>query len=278
MAGTLVDWLPLRETASASAAAELDADGDTDLAVAPLAGTSWCWENDGAAGFTPRSGTTCELEEPYDGVELLGVDLDGARDVLLHHRLAYIPFDSALSAPRLFLSRGADRYERQSTRGLEVRLFGELKLGAVDGDGDLLGDHERVAGLTRHIAVIAPPNVGRPVDVQLWGPAAGAWVLAAALDEASIPVGALGIPRLDPATPVLLSSGVMPPDRGTRVTLDVPADPALVGLEAPSRHPRGTLAGRGRGAAAIHERRQRGGPRLLLIQPGVAVRRGGQFG
>jgi hypothetical protein len=110
-----------------------------------------------------------------------------------------------------------------------------VALGDVDGDGDLdavignVGQNRVYSNLRRQIAWRGFPRIGKPLVIDVYGAPGGAWLLAASLATASIPLPPLGTLRLDPASSILFAAGSLDPQGRGSIGSLVPADPNLIG-------------------------------------------------
>ncbi|HKB17087.1 MAG TPA: hypothetical protein VKF62_13555, partial [Planctomycetota bacterium] len=81
----------------------------------------------------------------------------------------------------------------------------------------------------RQLTRRAIPRVGKPLTLDLYGPAWGAWFLAASPGTGNVPLPPLGTLRLDPTVLIFLLGGLLDGQGRAGPTFPVPAVPALVG-------------------------------------------------
>ncbi|MCI0585856.1 MAG: hypothetical protein L0323_03330 [Planctomycetes bacterium] len=100
----------------------------------------------------------------------------------------------------------------------------------MDGDRDLdafvrnFGQSRLAINLAFPVAWRGTPRVGKPLTVDIRGPALGV-----SLANASLPIPPLGTLRLDPATLLVVAGGSFDPQGRASLPLLVPPNPALVG-------------------------------------------------
>ncbi|HYC78266.1 MAG TPA: VCBS repeat-containing protein [Planctomycetota bacterium] len=101
----------------------------------------------------------------------------------------------------------------------------------LDGDVDLIDPRGRpLWNLTRQLARLGPPAVGRTSGLEVRGAPSEPWSLFASLGTAQLPAGPWGVVRIDPTTAVLAATGACDATGSSVVALAVPDDPALVGF------------------------------------------------
>ena len=104
-----------------------------------------------------------------------------------------------------------------------------FSLGDIDGDLDLdlfFGDGW-YTNVTRQVARRQVARPGRPLELEIFGPAHGRYVLVGALELGTLPLGDLGL-RLDPTSMVFAAQGGLSARGEAIESYLVPEDPALV--------------------------------------------------
>ncbi len=111
-----------------------------------------------------------------------------------------------------------------------------VKLGDVDGDGDpdafaVNSDQESrlQTNLLRQLSWRGIPRIGKPLTLDLRGPASGTWLLAFSAGTASIPVPPFGTLRLAPPTLFVVGGGFLDSQGRSSVSFVVPPNPVLLG-------------------------------------------------
>ncbi|MEM7306580.1 MAG: VCBS repeat-containing protein [Planctomycetota bacterium] len=208
---------------------DADGDGDNDV-LSSGAGSLFLRHNQGLGAFTDLSATLADVPASAEALVPLDANDDGDLDV-------YVAQPSQLFESLLLVNDGAGFFAPESGALADpaARTFEAVAADLdLDGDLDLLwtGRHEArvLNGLARQLARRAVPRLGKPLWLDVFGPAGELWLLAYSPGFASIDLGAFGLLRLDPSSIVPLASGVLDGDGRAAQALPFPADPALVGV------------------------------------------------
>lgn len=207
----------------AADAGDVDGDGDLDLAVAARGGPDRLYRNDGAATFE-----LVEIEPSADSywtraISFSDVDGDGDLDLIGDY---------------LALNDGAGEFSDGSALWPATSESWSLNSADLDGDGDrdlLVGkkDFEQdlvFFNLSRQLAATSLPRVGKPLTLALFGPEHSPWALARARSTTDVLLPGLGALRLEPATLAFVARGTLDHRGRDALSVQVPADPALVGI------------------------------------------------
>jgi hypothetical protein len=221
-AGLPVGWTPWFDVA----AGDVDRDGDLDLVV--KSATLGVLLNDGHAHFTasPIPSSPALMASGATAFPAL-LDADGDRDLDL---VVGGVIDSTLA---LFENDGSGHFalaqeSRPDLLGITL-TWSKLLPVELDGDGDLdlvvgsWGSLRTVSNLSRHITWRSVPRVGKPLTLDLYGPAHAQWVLEVSSEPASVDASAAN------ASWRFAGSGVLDEHGRGEWSFDVPANPALVG-------------------------------------------------
>jgi hypothetical protein len=90
--------------------------------------------------------------------------------------------------------------------------------------------HFVYTNLTRQLAWRGLPRLGKRLDLDVHGPAGGPWLLGGAFGLVNVPVPPFGTLRLDPASLEVIASGALDPQGLGTLSVQLPVNPALVGL------------------------------------------------
>ncbi|HET6202410.1 MAG TPA: VCBS repeat-containing protein [Planctomycetota bacterium] len=210
---------------------DVDGDGDLDAYLGnglppPGPKQDRLFLNDGAGVFSDATGQVPVESDSAGPVSLLDVDGDGDLD-------AWIAEDPL---PRLSMNDGSGVF---SDAGLSLPVgwsrATDIATGDLDGDGDpdvVLADAGRIrvlSNLERQLAWRALPRVGKPLVLDLHGPAWGGWFLGLALGTANVPIPPFGTLRIDPTLTFPPLGGIFDAQGRAAVTNAVPPSPSLVG-------------------------------------------------
>jgi len=111
-----------------------------------------------------------------------------------------------------------------------------MALGDLDSDGDIDAMIEYCApeviysNLTRHLSRRGVPRIGKPLTMDVCGPAAGWYLLVASPQKNYYPYPPYGILRVLYSTAIYQNWGVLNADGRASETFQVPPWPNLVGL------------------------------------------------
>ncbi len=195
-------------------AADIDGDGDRDLILDGV-----ILSNDGAGVFTQ----VAQLPTPLLGyfgstVAAFDVDLDGDLDIVESGGSLYVNAGLGAFATPVPAANGQF--------GIDARAVADL-----DGDGDLdIAGPEIYFNTTRQLARGALARPGRVASLDVHGPAGAAWLLFASLGPASVAAPPYGTILIDPATTVLVTSGIFSPSGTATFSALAPAGPGAVGV------------------------------------------------
>jgi hypothetical protein len=203
--------LPARGCDLDFAAGDVDRDGDLDL-VATATSTSFgpigtrdsaILANDGSGFFTVAPGgiPTPVDSESLRWPEFRDVDDDGWIDILVYGGMR-----------KLLLNQGGGMFIDATARYDSVcNYFHYPRAGDIDGDGDLdivFGTSEaalcypvrlKIAfNTSRQLHAPAAPRVGQTYTLSLYGVAGGVGLAALSIGSGTIPLGDVGVFRLDP--------------------------------------------------------------------------------
>ncbi|HET6202174.1 MAG TPA: FG-GAP-like repeat-containing protein [Planctomycetota bacterium] len=226
--------LPLVAATRAVALGDVDGDGDLDAFIGNDVVYNRLFLNGGTGVFTDATATNLPvfLFSSARAVALGDVDGDGDLDALLGNS------GTPVAQNRLYLNGGTGVFTDATAMDLPALLEDTraIALGDVDGDGDLDafvavdGQDRILTNLSRQLSWRGIPRAGKPLALDLRGPATGTWLLAASAASSDIPLPPFGTLRLLPSTLFIVAGGALDPQGRASVSFLVPANAALVGL------------------------------------------------
>jgi hypothetical protein len=216
------------------AVGDVDGDGDLDLLAANAFGTAAyaipfdrLYLNDGSGHFSDATSQLPSNPGRTHAVGLVDVEDDGDLDALIGR----YDFPN-----RLYLNDGAGIFSDATDPATYIdSKTAVVAIGDIDGDGDsgaVVNDIERIRplfNLTRQLAWRGPPRLGKPLTLDIHGPAWGAWFLLASLGAGSLALPPFGVARLDLGSVIPLQGGLLDGQGHVAVTYSVPPTLALVG-------------------------------------------------
>ncbi|MEM7306949.1 MAG: VCBS repeat-containing protein [Planctomycetota bacterium] len=261
---TATPGFPTSGTSEAAAFGDFDLDGDLDGVYQPIPGSGYLTRNDGASWtLVPGIGDLFGSRDLDAG----DLDGDGALDLLATGFFpgdrvllgdgaggfalsAYLPgdhdsFEGALAdldedgdldavTGRFWENTGSGLVEATPPGVTKERSDVPLALGDLDGDGDLdvLYDGElQLENTLRATGWRSLAGVGRPLALELRGPAGEAWLLAWSLATAELALPPFGTLKLDPAGAFVAAAGSLASGGEATPVLPVPPVPGLVGVD-----------------------------------------------
>jgi len=210
---------------------DIDGDGDLDILLSGWS-TDSVWENRGDAGFANRSAAVPFAGSASVGATILAagdLDDDGDIDLLTQQGDGWRVY--VQDAPFVFRHDAASQIPYWSMNPL---VWSYLPYD-MDGDGDL--EWSGRTNLARHLHAASLATVGRPYVLQLF--AHPGWLATARTATVFLGVDPAPQPLATPAGAFRVGAGaialppiVIPAPQGkTTLRVDVPAIPALVGLQ-----------------------------------------------
>ncbi|MEM7306252.1 MAG: VCBS repeat-containing protein [Planctomycetota bacterium] len=207
------------------AVGDIDADGDLDVLVgnSGIVGPPCGLLRNEPAGFVDASAS---LPTTTQSVAVLLVDLneDGSPDVFLGGVQDEVYFNDGSGSFAL-----ATGVLPEESEGVSDAVATD-----IDGDGDvdllLSGSTRLHVNTTRQLAWRGTPRLGKPLQLDVYGPAAGVYGLAYSPTATVIPLAPFGVLRIDPATLLVFGSGSLDGAGEATAAFTVPATPPLVGV------------------------------------------------
>ncbi len=215
--------LPLdsRVLGQSLALGDTDGDGDADVLFGNRETSSSLFLNDGAAHFTDATALRFATPPPRVSSRASWIDIDGDGDL-----------DALFDSNALFLNGGRGWFVDRSAELPPAPPGLPHAIADVDGDGDLdvaIDARDIWRNTTRQIAWRRIPRIGRPLDLEVHGPASQLWLLWASTGRARIQLP-FGEFRLDPAGLVHSGGGIFDANGKSTVSFAVPNDPSLIGF------------------------------------------------
>jgi hypothetical protein len=167
---------------------------------------------------------------PTRAVALGDVDGDGDPDAVFGN-----VFDDSNGQNRLYLNDGNGVFMPPSQIPADRDETFSVALGDLDGDGDVdlvignSGYDLILMNLTRQLAWRGIPRIGKPLDLDLHGPADGTYILGISRRETYRPKPPRGVLRIHPGYVLHTTEGTLDSDGHALLTYEIPDDPALVG-------------------------------------------------
>jgi hypothetical protein len=212
---------------------DVDADGDLDVLVGCLDAPASLLINDGSGAFVASTQIPVGPAGTWD-VKLADADHDGDLDALFCN-VAWP--QSAIGVPNaLWLNDGSGAFTPAA--GVPPAHGWASGIGDLDGDGDVdwlvldgAADARLFYDASRQLSWRAMPRIGKPLALDVRGPANGAWCLAASAAGAGAPqsLGPLGVLRLDPSAAAVIGAGAFDASGRATIVIAIPNVPALAG-------------------------------------------------
>lgn len=206
---------------------DVDDDGDLD-ALLGNGNQNRLYVNDGSGYFSDATSQLPVEDEFTCSVALRDLDGDGDLDAFVGN------WDDG---SRLYINDGTGIFTN-AVEQMPVNEYptGAVVLGDLDGDSDLdamigyCAPEVIYSNLTRHLSWRGVPRVGKPLNLEVRGPAAGWYLLVASPQRTYLPYPPFGILRVLYSAAIYQNWGVLDNDGRAIETFQVPPWPNLVGL------------------------------------------------
>jgi len=225
---------PHYDSTNAVALGDVDGDGDLDVFIGN--GTEASGEqdrlylNDGLGVFSDATSRIPAQESRTFAIALGDVDGDGDLDALLGRK----------GQNRLYLNDGAGFFADATPQiPVDSDWTRAVALDDLDGDDDLdafvavgedIGTENRIyTNLTRQLSWRGIPRIGKRLDLDLYGPADGTYILGISRRQTYRPKPPRGVLKIHPGYVLHTKEGTLDSDGHALLTYDLPDDPSLVG-------------------------------------------------
>ena len=208
---------------------DVDGDNDLDIFIGNDSGSepNRLYLNDGTGVFSDATSQIPQDCTRTQDVSLGDMDNDGDLDAFL---------SCEYRQNRLYLNDGSGVYIDATDKlpTIDGATFCAA-LGDVDLDGDLdalLGRYYQnrlYFNLSHQLAWRGEPRVGKPLVMDLYGPASGWYILAASLHGAYFPIPPLGTLRIQSSEVIYRKSDCLDSEGRASLEFQVPPAPILVG-------------------------------------------------
>ena len=229
---------------------DADQDGDLDVyfsqrgsgvGINTISAPDAFYLNDGSASFSAAPSQIPPDWRTTAAVTSIDADQDGDLDLALLEAYGIDPvrLEDSPDQVRILLNDGSGSFLSQDSvnGGALLSLSiqdggGALTRADVDGDGDadLVCESRVLVNLSLQLHVAQVPRLGQRLDIEGYAAPGAQILLGASLGETALPLGALGLLRLDPSTAIVITSGNLDPQGKSTYSVPVPSTPSLLGF------------------------------------------------